>query len=214
MKSQISTPVISAAAMLFLAACGTTTTVYDPASTQTNIRQEDSISSEEMRQVARAAAQGAMTNAKFESFLRKYKKEMNDPDAIPVLKLDNTINDTDDPALNVSEINDMLNEGLINSGKVDVIMAEGADRTQAIANSRKLEDDENFDQKTVAQRNTLQAARLILRPKVISNEVSDGNRKAITRTFVMDMMDVKTGLIMWKFTKQLSFIKEKKIIGW
>lgn len=214
MKLQIFAAGFSASAMLLLTACGTTTTIYDPAVTQTNIRQEGNVSSEEMRQVTRAAVHGAMTNVKFQTFLRKYKKEMNDPDAIPVLKLDKTVNDTDDPDLNVSEITDMLNEELINAGKVDVTMAEGAGRTQSIANSRKLEDDENFDQKTVAKRGTLQAARLVLRPKVVSNTVRDGSRKAVTRTFVMEMADVRTGLIMWKFTKQLGFMKERGTFGW
>ena len=202
------------ASLLLLAGCGTTTTVYDPSSTRTDIRQEGSVSSEEMRQVTVAAVNGAMTNAKFTAFLRKYKKEMNDEDAIPVLKLDKVVNDTDDPDLNVAEITDMLNEALINAGKVDVTMAEGAGRTGAIAASRALEDDENFDQKTVAQRGTLQAARLVLRPRVISNMVRDGGRKAVTRTFVMEMADIKTGLIMWKFTKQLGFMKEKGTFGW
>ena len=207
MKLRVLTAGVSAAGMLFLAACGPKTTIYDPASTETEIRQAGHISSEEIRQVARDAVRSAMTNAKFQAFLRKYKKEKNDPDAIPVLKLDLAVNDTNDPDLNVSELTDLLNEYLINEGKVDVIMAEGAGRTQAIANSRKLEDDDNFDQNTVAQRNTLQAARLVLRPKVISNEVRDGNRRAVVRTFVMDMADIKTGLIMWKFSKQLAFMK-------
>ena len=135
-------------------------------------------------------------------------------DAIPVLKLDRVINDTDDPDLNVGELTDMLNEALLNAGKVDVTMAEGVGRSKAIAASRNLEDDDNFDQKTVVQRGTLQAARIVLRPKVISNTVNDGGRKAVVRTFVMDMADIKTGLIMWKFTKQLGFIKEKGTFGW
>lgn len=204
----------ASAAVMLLTGCGTTTTVYDPSSATTNIRQEGSVSSEEMRQVAVAAVNGAMTNVKFTAFLRKYKKEMNDADAIPILKLDRVINDTDDPDLNVDELTDMLNEALLNAGKVDVTMAEGAGRSKAIAASRNLEDDENFDQKTVAQRGTLQAARIVLRPKVISNTVNNGNQKAVVRTFVMDMADIRTGLIMWKFTKQLGFMKEKGTLGW
>ena len=214
MKLQFFTVGISTTAMLFLAACETTTTTYNPASTQTNIRQERSVSSEEMRQVTREAVDNAMTNPKFQAFLRKYKKEMNDPDAIPVLKLDKTINNTDDPDLNDDEITDMLNEALINAGKVDVTMAEGKGKTNAIANSRKLEDDDNFDQKTVAKRGTLQAARLVLRPKVISNTVRDGDKTAVVRTFVMDMADINTGLIMWKFSKQLGFMKKRGTVGW
>lgn len=199
---------------ILLAGCGTTTTIYDPSTTRTGIRQEGTVSSEEFREVAIAAVNGAMTNAKFTAFLKRYKNEMNDPDAIPVLKLDRVVNDTDDPDLNVSEMTDMLNEELLNAGKVDVTMAEGTGRSQAIAASRDLEYDDNFDQSTVAQRGTLQAARLVLRPKVISNEVRDGDRKAVTRTFVMEMADIKTGLIMWKFTKQLGFMKEKGTFGW
>ena len=204
----------AAAALMLLAGCATQTTIYDPATTQTNLRQEGNISSEEMRQVAIAAVKGAMTNPKFIAFLRKYKQEMNDPDAIPVLKLDRCVNDTDDPDLNVSEITDLLNEELLNAGKVDVTLAEGAGRTQAIANSRELENDDNFDQKTVAKRGTLQAARLVLRPRVTSNSVRDGRRKAVTRTFVLEMADIQTGLLMWKFTKQLAFMKTRPAVGW
>ncbi|MDD3155256.1 MAG: hypothetical protein PHS41_10340 [Victivallaceae bacterium] len=204
----------AAASAMLLAGCGTTTTIYDPAATKTGIRQSGSVSSEEFREVAVAAVRGAMTNVKFTSFLKRYQREMKDPDAIPVLKLDRVINDTDDPDLNVSELTDMLNEELLNAGKVDVTMAEGAGRTKAIGASRKLQDDDNFDQKTVAQEGTLQAARLVLRPKVVSNEVRDGGRKAVTRTFVLEMADIKTGLIMWKFTKQLGFMKEKGTLGW
>ena len=87
-------------------------------------------------------------------------------------------------------------------------------RTAAIAASRSLEDDDNFDQKTVAKRGTLQAARLVLRPRVISNRVTDGGTRAVTRTFTMEMADIQTGLIMWKFTRQLGFMKERGAVGW
>ena len=206
---------LSAAAAMALAACESNNTViYDPATTKTGLRQVGNVSSEEMREVTIAAVQGAMTNPKFTSFLKKYRQEMGDDDAIPVLKLDKTINDTDDPDLNTSEITDMLFEELLNSGKVDVTMAEGAGRTQAIAASRDLEYDENFDQSTVAKRGTLQAARLVLRPKVTSNSVRDGGKQAVTRTFVLEMADVQTGLVMWKFSKQLAFMKKKSSVGW
>ena len=215
MNAHFSLLVLSSATAMILAACASESTViYDPATTKTGIRQTRNVSSEEMREVTLAAVQGAMTNPNFTSFLRKYKQEMGDPDAIPVLKLDKAINDTDDPDLNTAEITDMLFEELLNAGKVSVTMAEGAGRTQAIAASRDLEYDENFDQSTVAKRGTLQAARLVLRPKVISNTVRDGNTQAVTRTFVLEMADVQTGLVMWKFTKQLAFMKKRSSVGW
>ena len=108
----------------------------------------------------------------------------------------------------------LLSEALLNSGIVDVTIAEGADLQTAIAASRDLEYDENFDQSTVAKRGTLQAARLVLRPKVTSNSVRDGGTQAVTRTFVLEMADVETGLVMWRFTKQLAFMKKKSSVGW
>ncbi len=199
---------------VFFAGCRSTTTIFDPATTRTGIRQEGSVSSEEMREVTAAAVESAMTNPRFSQFLRQYQQEKADAYARPVVKLDRVINDTDDPDLNVGEITDMLNEALLNAGKVDVTLAEGADRTAAIAASRELEDDENFDQSTVARRGTLQAARLVLRPKVTSSTIADDGRRVVVRTFVMDMADIKTGLVMWRFTKQLGFIKEKGTFGW
>jgi len=204
-----------AVAAILLTGCNSTkTTIFDPARTKTNIRQVGNISSEELREVTLAAVEGAMTNAKFTTFLRKYKNEMNDQDAIPVLKLDRVINNTDDPDLNVDEITDMLNEALINAGKVDVTMAEGVGMTDSIADSRNLKNDANFDQSTVAKKGTLQAARLVLRPKVMSSTISEDGKQVVVRTFVMEMADIKTGLIMWKFTKQLGFIKEQNTFGW
>ena len=204
-----------AVAAILLTGCNSTkTTIFDPARTKTNIRQVGNISSEELREVTLAAVEGAMTNAKFTTFLRKYKTEMNDQDAIPVLKLDRVINNTDDPDLNVDEITDMLNEALINAGKVDVTMAEGVGMTDSIADSRNLKNDANFDQSTVAKKGTLQAARLVLRPKVMSSTISEDGKQVVVRTFVMEMADIKTGLIMWKFTKQLGFIKEQSTFGW
>ena len=213
MKKNILTLALSASA-IFFAGCETTTTIFDPATTRTGIRQEGTISSEEMREVTLAAVESAMSNPRFTQFLQQYQREKNDPNARPVVKLDLTINDTDDPDLNVGEITDMLNEALLNAGKVDVTLAEGADRTGAIAASRDLEYDDNFDQSTVAQRGTLQAARLVMRPKITSSTISDGDRRVVVRTFVLEMADIRTGLVMWRFTKQLGFIKEKGTFGW
>ena len=205
---------MAAGAALLTACGGTQTTIFDPASEKHELRQIGSVSSEETREVTRDAVQNAMTNAKFRTFLEQYKKEMGDPNAIPVLKLDPVINDTDDPDLNVSELTDMLNEALLNAGKVNVSMAEGMDRSKSIADSRNLSKDENFDQSTVAQKGTLQAARLLMRPKVTSNLVQSDGKKAVVRTFVVEIADIKTGLIMWRYTKQLGFIKEKSTFGW
>ena len=205
---------IFAAAALLLASCATTTTIYDPQEQSAGLRNRQTISSDELRQAATDAVTNALSSPRFMEFLAKYRAEKNDPNARPILKLDRALNETDDPDLRVDELTDLINEALFNANVVDVTMAEGANRTSAIADSRDLELDDNFDQGTVAQRGTLQAARLVLRPKVISNKVREGNKIAVTRTFVMDMADIKTGLVMWKFTRPLGFIQKKGTFGW
>ena len=203
------------AAIIFLSGCAsTTTTIYDPATQQTNLRQRGNVSAEEFRLVAKEAIDGALSNPKFMNFLAAYKAEMQNPNAIPVMKLTKVKNDTDDPDLKIGELTDLLSEALLNSGIVDVTIAEGADLQTAIAASRNMEMDPNFNQATVAKRGTLTAARIVLCPKVISSEVQDGRTRAVVRTFVLEMGDIKTGLLMWKFTKQLGFMKKQGVIGY
>ena len=204
------------AAIALLSGCASTssTVLFDPATQQTGLRQRGNVSAEEFRTVAKEAIDGALTNPKFQSFLAAYKVEKNDANAIPVMKLTKVKNDTDDPDLKIGQLTDLLSEALLNSGIVDVTIAEGADLQTAMAASRDLELDDNFDQSTVAKRGTLTAARIVLCPKVISSEVMDGRTRAIVRTFVLEMGDIKTGRLMWKFTKQLGFMQTRARVGY
>ena len=127
------------AAIVLLSGCTTTTTtIYDPSTQQTNLRQRGNVSAEEFRIVAKKAIDGALSNPKFMNFLASYKAEMNNPNAIPVMKLTKVRNETDDPDLKIGELTDLLSEALLNSGIVDVTIAEGADLQTAIAASRDL----------------------------------------------------------------------------
>ncbi|NLG15380.1 MAG: hypothetical protein GX561_14400 [Lentisphaerae bacterium] len=197
---------------LLFAGCSSTT-IIDPETTRHGMRQTRSISSEEIRIVAEDAVKEAQANAKFQEFMAAYKVEMKDPKAIPVLKLDRLVNDTDDPDLNVTELTDIINTAWLNANIVNITMAEGAGKTGSIAGARAIQDDPNFDQTTTATEGTLIAARLVLRPRIISNQIRDGRTKSVTRTFVLEMADIRTGLIMWKYTRQLGFLKKKGILG-
>lgn len=206
--------VIAMAVSVMLTGCGTTTEIYDPAREKTGYRQEGHVSSEEMREIARNAINNFKVNPRVKRFFREYRKEMKNQEAVPILKLNKTVNETDDPDLNVNEMTDMISMELINSALVDVTMAEGYGLTKSIGKSRDQEDDDNFDQKTVAQRGTLQAARLLMRPKIMSNTTRDGRHKGIVRTFTADVADIKTGMIIWRYSKQLAFKKNKGVVGW
>ncbi len=214
MKRATGMSLLLAVAVMALTGCTTPRTqIYDPNTTYTGIRNTHTISSEEMKIVAHEAVQNAMSSPRFLSFLQQYKAEAGSEYARPILKLAKAVNDTNDPDLNMDELTDILNTELFNAGYVDVSMAEGAGRADEIAASRELAYDDNFDQSTVAQRGTLQAARLIMRPKVISNVTMDGSTRDVVRTFIIDMTDIKTGTVMWKFNKQLGFVRTRAAFG-
>lgn len=199
---------------LLLSGCATTTTVYDPETQQTNVRNAYTVSAEEFRQAAIAAVNDAFASPRFTQFLAQYRAETKDPHALPVLKLAAVINDTEDSSLNVAQLTDIVKRELINSGVVNVTLAEGADRTSDIADSRQVAYDPNFNAATTAKTGTLIAARLVMRPKVISNRVYDGRRQNVVRTFVVDMADIHTGMIIWTYNKQLGFIQSRPTFGY
>ena len=200
------------ASILLLAGC-TSTTLYDPASTNTGIRNTHTVSAEELKNIANAAVEDAMANPRFLEFLAKYRAEMKDEAARPVLKLTQAINETDDPDLNLGQLTDLLNDALLKKGVVDVTMAEGAEVATSIGASRNIAYDQNFNQATVAKPGTLIAARLVMRPKVISNLTRDGSTKNVVRTFKVEMADVNTGMVIWSFTQQLGFVKSRGVFG-
>lgn len=210
MKKSLMTCIVASAMMM--TGCATTT-LYDPQSSNTGIRNTHTVSAEELKIIANEAIDNAFASPRFQDFLAKYKVEKQDPAARPVLKLTQAINDTDDPDLNLGQLTDLLNDALLNRGVVDVTMAEGAELSTSIGSSRNMAMDANFDQSTVAQTGTLQAARLVMRPKVISNITRDGSTRNVVRTFKVEMADIKTGMVIWSFTRQLGFMKSRGLFG-
>ena len=202
---------LAAASLLWTMGCTTTTEIYDPGTVDAGLRSSGTVSSAEMLAVARAAATDALASPKFNGYLAQFRAANGNRN--PVMKLAPAVNETNDPDLNTAEITDAVSEVLLNSGKVEVSLAEGSNRTGAIAASRDVAHDANFNASTVAKAGRLIAANLVLRPKVVSNEVRDGRTRATVRTFVMDMADIDTGLVMWKFSRQLGFTKTKRVLG-
>ena len=170
------------------------------------------ITDEEMHTVAVAAVNDVLVSEKFDSYLKKYRED-NGADAVPVLKLAKTLNNTDVTGLNTALITDTIFDALSNSGKVEVTMAEGELRTKAIPDSRDVKYDSNFDPNTVAGTGTLRAADLVIRPKVTSSMVREGREQVVIRSFVLEMADIRTGLLVWSFSKQLGLVKEKPVVG-
>jgi len=196
---------------LLLATGCASTQIYDPTVDRTGLRNSYTISHEELRQVALEAANQVLIAPRFIEYVEKFKAENG---RRPTLKLTDTVNETNDPDLNVAVINDVLQEVLFNSSLIDVTLAEGTGRTQSIGNSRLVEFDDNFDKSTVAKKGRLVAANIVMRPKVVSNEVRDGRMKAVDRFFVIDIADIDRGGVVFKYSRPLGFVKTRGAVGW
>ncbi|MBQ6352080.1 MAG: hypothetical protein IJJ28_02285 [Lentisphaeria bacterium] len=201
---------VLAAAGVCLAGCASTEIYDDPEKQPDDIRSEYTISSAELRKAAQAAIEEALTDEDFNEFVAAYKAKNQ---TRPLMKLDAVRNDSDDPDLNVSELNGFIENQLRKSKKVRITRYEGANRIQGIGASRLNQDDENFRQDTVAQTGTIEAAVLIMRPHIISNRVADGRRARVTRTFTVEIVTVNGELIM-KSDKQLGFSRTRGVVGW
>ncbi|MBO4366252.1 MAG: hypothetical protein J5843_01210 [Clostridia bacterium] len=210
MMIRFQTIAFSAALLVLLTSCGPKTRTFDPENPPEEVleaRSVNTISSEEMRQFTDAAVHDILYSERFKSFLERFRAE-NGADAVPILKLTRTTNETGDSSLNTSQITDKLVESLLNSHMVKVTMAEGADIISAIGDSRDNRYDPNFKEDTVAKEGTLLAADLILIPKVVSSSmVSDGNT-IVTREFNLKISSVKEGLLEWTYVKRLGFIQD------
>ena len=196
-----------------LLATGCATTVIDRPGedSDSGIRDEGTIGSEELRQVAEIAANDALVFPKFQRFVDEYVATHNNER--PTLKLARTINDTNDPDLNTRELTDMIERVLLLADVVEVSRVEGSARRAEIGDSFLNGLDPRFDPRTVAKDGSLIAADLVMCPKVMSNMVSDGSRRKTVRTFTLEIADIKKGRLMWIYTKQLGFTKKKGCFG-
>lgn len=213
MKSSV---VLFAAALsgLIVAGCASTEIYDDPENQQDDIRSEWKYSSAEMRKAAQKALTKLLDDDDFNEFVEEYKKTHNGKR--PFIKIAPVRNETDDPdlAAGVSELNSFIENQMRLSKKVRISRYEGVNRIAAIGASRDNEDDDNFKQETVAKRGTIEAAVLVMRPHLTSNNVSNGRKKRITRTFIIDVARIDNGEAIFTCTEQLGFSKTRGVVGW
>lgn len=215
MKSKFFIVAMCVSLMAVLTGCGGTM-IYEPGGPGADggVRDPKHISAEEWRKVAQSAIQEVKSNPRFIEYLKEFKKKYPERKR-PIMKLDETANRTSDPDLDTTTLTGYLQTELINSGLVDVTMVEGKEvRSAAGDGSRNLEFDDNFDQTTVAKRGTLKAANLVLTPVIREDVARDGRKKDVSRTFIINLVDVDSGTVIWKYAKTLAFLKTRPYIGW
>ena len=192
-----------------LTGCASTEIYDDPAKQPDDIRDEQAVSSAEMRKSAIAAVNDALQDEDFLEFVNNYRAKYKKR---PMMKLEAVRNDTD-THINTTELTGFVENALRKSRKIRITRYEGDKRMKSIGASRNNIDDPNFRPETVAQEGTIEAAVLIMKPTVISNTVSSGRAKRITRTFTIEIVTINGELIM-KSDYQLGFKKTRGVVGW
>ena len=137
------------------------------------VRNEHSYTSTELRKAAQMALTDMLNDDDFNEFVEEYKKAHGGKR--PFIKIAPVKNNTDDPdlATGVAELNSFIENQLRLSKKVRISRYEGVERIGAIGASRANEDDDNFRQETVAKRGTIEAAVLVMRPHLTSNNAPE-----------------------------------------
>ena len=216
-KTALSICILAAVAAL-LSACGGTE-VYKPGTRPEydNLRDEKHISASELREVAGEAINKLLSDDDVQEFLKEYAEERErNPELSkrPVIKLAKTRNESNDPNLNTSILTDTLFTRLKDSKFFSVTKYEGADRIREIGDSRDVIDDVNVNEATAMQEGTIQAARLILNSKVVSNQTVEGRTKVVSRFFVVYLIDNKTAQVICEIPVELGFAKKKAVVGY
>ena len=188
--------VAAVAALLF--ACG---------GNNSDILCRNTISNEEMYSVAYETVIRLLADDDVAEFLEKYNEEREKNPALskrPIIKLAKTRNETDDKNLNTDPFSDTLLTCLMDSRLFSVTKYEGADRISEIVKSRDIIDDVNVNEATVMREGTIQAARLVLNSKIVSDKTRNGQTTVVSRFFVVDLIDIKTGLTLFKYIAEIA----------
>lgn len=200
----------------FAAGCSSTKTVtFDPTNPTANTaRALGTVSQAECFMAAREAAQNAISSPSFDRFLAQYRREKNDELAVPLMQVGYLRNQTDDPNLQMGLVTDELCTALLNSGKVEVTLATGADASATFAEARDLRRDDNFNQSTVAKKGRLEAPRLSLEGGILWNRVDTDGEKVQVYSFNLKLADIDTGKVIWTYNKPFGTKKVKGTFGW
>ena len=88
---------------------------------------------------------------------------------------------------------------ILNSGQAVMTSAIGSGSDELLHDTRALRDSEEFDQNTVAKRQTLIAPELTISGKIFQRNIRyDRNTQQIEYYFQLKLSDVKSGLRFWQ----------------
>lgn len=108
-----------------------------------------------------------------------------------------------------------IEEELMNSGLVVMTSAVGSGTDKLVHETRELRDSEEFDQSTIAKRNTLIAPELSISGKIFQRNLRyDKKRQQVEYYFQLKLSDVTSGLRYWQKESLIAKRGSNKSVSW
>jgi len=104
---------------------------------------------------------------------------------------------------------------ILNSGQAVMTSAIGSGSDKLLHETRELRDSEEFDQETVAKRQTLIAPELTISGKIFQRNIRyDRNTQQVEYYFQLKLSDVKSGLRFWQDETLIGKRGSSKSVSW
>ena len=213
----------SAALLVLLAGCGTTSEYVDSNDTTAAVKNSNRMSSSDWIIATEKLGNSLLTSSEFAAFLKDYaedaaeklKKAEAGGEKItarerrtamrPLLMLSEIENKTDEH-IETQLLTERLHELLFNCGKVRITTyAAGAGQhiDTATAGARDLAKDPNIRRRTRMQKGKVNAYDLSLSGTIIKQRAASGRAREISYMFTLTLTDNETGEGVWAKTYEL-----------
>lgn len=108
-----------------------------------------------------------------------------------------------------------IEEEMLNSGQAVMTSAIGSGTDKLIHETRELRDSEEFDQNTIAKRNTLIAPDLTISGKIFQRNLAyDKKRQQVEYYFQLKLSDATSGLRYWQKESLIAKRGSSKSVAW
>ena len=213
----------SAAVLVLLSGCGTTSDYVDATDTQAAVKNKDRMSSSDWVVITKEAGNQLLSSQPFVEYLQAYaidaENELKKLEASgqkvstreklnirkPLLML-STIENKTDEHIETQLLTERLRELLFNSGKVrftTYAAGKGQSIDRATSDARELRHDKNMNKRTVMKRGKVRAYDLSLSGTIIKQRAREGRDREISYTFSLSLTDNVTGEGVWTYTKEI-----------
>lgn len=137
-------------------------------------------------------------------------------DTKQVVAISDVINDTMQD-VDVQDLTMKITRAMRKSGKFELtsaISGSGGMTDNMINKSRKLRDNDEFNQYTTQEKGTLIAPDLSLQGKIVQSNRKVNNKQRIDYNFLLILTDLKTGTVKWDESTHIIKVAPNSKVSW